>query len=131
MEQEIIERLIEKAQIASEKAYCPYTEIPVGACLLTQNGMVFSGCNIENIALSGSFGAVEVAVCKAISEGANNIMAVAIYCQKGLVMPSGSERQLLKEFGSRTTVICASNDKIEKYSIQELLPFPKEDLCEN
>ena len=131
MEQEIIEKLIQKAKLASEKSYCPYTEIPVGACVLTQNGMVFTGCNIENIALSGSFGAMEVAVCKAISEGGNNIMAVAIYCENGLVFPSGSERQFLREFGSRTTIICASKDKQEKFSIQELLPFAKENICEN
>ena len=131
MEQEVINKLIYKAKEASERAYCPYTEIPVGACVLTQNGMIFTGCNIENIALSGSFGAVEVAVCKAISEGGNNIMAVAIYCQNGLVFPSGSERQFLREFGSRTTIVCASKNKQEIFTIQELLPFAKENTCEN
>ena len=119
------------AQLGTEKAYCPYTETPVGACVLTQNGMLFCGCNIENVALSGSFGAMEVAVCKAISEGANNIMAVAMYCEKGMVFPSGSERQLLREFGSRTTIICATVDKQEEFTIQELLPFAKENACEN
>ena len=130
MEQEVIEKLIDKAKEASERAYCPYTETPVGACLLTQNGVIFTGCNIENIALSGSFGAIEVAVCKAISEGGNNIMAVAVYCDKGIVLPSGSERQFLREFGTRTTVICASRTKVEKYTIQELLPFAKENICD-
>ncbi len=131
MEQAILNKLIAKAKEAGEKAYCPYTETPVGACVLTQNGMIFCGCNIENVALSGSFGAMEVAVCKAISEGANNIMAVAMYCEKGMVFPSGSERQLLREFGSRTTIICATVDKQEEFTIQELLPFAKENACEN
>ncbi|MBO5102830.1 MAG: cytidine deaminase [Clostridia bacterium] len=131
MEQEILQKLIDKAREAGERAYCPYTETPVGACVLTQNGMIFTGCNIENIALSGSFGAMEVAICKAISEGGNNIMAVAVYCDKGLVFPSGSERQLLREFGSRTTIVCATKNKQEQFTIQELLPFAKENICEN
>ncbi len=128
MEQELITKLIAKAKEAGQSAYCPYTEVPVGACVLTQNGLAFNGCNIENIALSGSFGAVEVAVCKAISEGSTNILAVAIYCDKMLMMPSGSERQLLREFGTRTTIICATKDKQEIFNIQELLPFAKQNI---
>lgn len=123
MEQNIIQKLITKAKEAGERAYCPYTETPVGACVLTQNGMIFTGCNIENITLGNSFGAMEVAVCKAISEGGNNIMAVAIYCDKKLTFPSGSERQFLREFGARSTVICASKNEVQEFTIQELLPF--------
>ncbi len=126
MEQEFIDKLIKKAKDASERAYCPYTENPVGACVLTQNGMVFTGCNIENVALSGSLGAMEVAIAKAISEGGNNLMAVVNYCEKGIIYPSGSERQLLCEFGRRVSVICASADDQESFTIQELLPYAKE-----
>lgn len=123
MEQEIIDRLLNKAREAGERAYCPYSETPVGACVLTQNGMIFTGCNIENVSLSCSIGAVEVAICKAISEGVNNIMAVAIYCDRRIVYPSGSERQFLREFGARSTVICASASDFQEFTIQELLPY--------
>ena len=123
MEQEILNKLITKAREASERAYCPYTETPVGACVLTKNGMVFTGCNIENVTLSNTFGALEVAVCKAISEGGNNIIAVVIYCEPKIVFPSGSERQFLREFGSRSSVICASRDEVQEFTIQELLPY--------
>ncbi len=123
MEQDIISKLVKKAKEAGERAYCPYSETPVGACVLTQNGMVFCGCNIENITLTDSIGAVQVAVAKAISEGGNNIMAVAIYCDKRLVFPSGSERQFLREFGARSTIICASREEVQEFTIQELLPY--------
>ncbi len=123
MEKEILDKLIAKAREASERAYCPYTENPVGACVLTKNGMVFTGCNIENITLSDTVGALSVAVCKAISEGGNNIIAVVIYCKAKLVFPSGSERQFLREFGSRSSVICASDSEVQEFTIQELLPY--------
>ncbi len=123
MEKEIIDKLVIKAREASERAYCPYTETPVGACVLTKNGMVFTGCNIENITLGNTFGALEVAVCKAISEGGNFIIAGVICCDKKMIYPSGSERQFLREFGSRSSVICVSGDKMQEFSIQELLPF--------
>ncbi len=123
MEEEIIEKLISKAKQASERAYCPYTETPVGACVLTQSGMIFTGCNIENVVLSDSLGALSVAVAKAISEGGNNIIAVALYCEKRMVYPTGTERQFLREFGERTTIICATKNSRNEFSIQELLPY--------
>lgn len=123
MEKEIVDKLVAKAREASERAYCPYTETPVGACVLTKNGMVFTGCNIENITLGNTLGALEVAVCKAVSEGGNIILAGVIYCDQKMVYPSGSERQFLREFGSRSTVICVSGDQMQEFSIQELLPF--------
>lgn len=129
MEQEILNKLIAKAREASERAYCPYTETPVGACVLTKSGMVFTGCNIENVTLSNTFGALEVAVCKAISEGGNNIIAVVIYCERKVVFPSGNERQFLREFGARSSVVCASKDETMEFSIQELLPYAVSNDC--
>jgi len=123
MEKEILNKLIDKAREASERAYCPYTEMPIGACVLTKSGMVFTGCNIENITLQNTFGAIEVAVCKAISEGGNNFIAVVIYCDQKLPFPSGSERQFLREFGSRSSVICATKGEVQEFTIQELLPY--------
>lgn len=123
MEQVIIDKLIEKAKEAAEKAYCPCSETPVGACVLTQNGMIFTGCNIETTSLAGSLGAMEVAICKAISEGGTSIMAVANYCEHGISYPTGNERQFLREFTERANIICASKHKIEQFKIQELLPF--------
>ena len=123
MEQVIIDKLVEKAKSAAEKAYCPTSETPIGACVLTQSGMIFTGCNIETTALAGSLGAMEVAVCKAVSEGCSAIIAVANYCESGLTFPTGNEREFLREFTERAVIICATKDKIEQFKIQELLPF--------
>ena len=123
MEQVIIDKLIEKAKSAAEKAYCPTSETPIGARVLTQSGMIFTGCNIETTALAGSLGAMDVAVCKAVSEGCSAIIAVANYCESGLTFPTGNEREFVREFTERAVIICATKDKIEQFKIQELLPF--------
>ena len=119
-------KLIEKAREFSQFAYCPYSDTPIGACVLTQNGMLYGGCNIELVTLNNSLGAVEVAVSKAVSEGASQIMAVAIYSDNTMPYPSSAERQLLKEFNNRTQIIVASKDNIEQLNIQELLPYSRE-----
>ncbi len=123
MDKIVVDKLVEKAKQAGERAYCPCSEIPVGACVLTQSGMIFTGCNIETTALAGSLGAMEVAIAKAISEGENNILAVANYCASNIVYPTGNERQFLREFTERAIIICSTKDKIEQFKIQELLPF--------
>jgi len=123
MEQIMVDKLIAKARQASEKAYCPNSETPVGACVLTQNGMVFTGCNIEISAYAGSLGAMEVALSKAISEGATAIRMVVNFCERELVFPSGSEREFMKEFASNSTIICATDGRYEQFQMRELLPF--------
>lgn len=127
MDKIVIDKLIEKAKQAGERAYCPCSEMPVGACVLTRSGMIFTGCNIETTALAGSIGAMEVAIAKAISEGESNIIAIASYCSEKMVFPTGNERQFLREFTERAEIICATQDRIETFKIQELLPFSMSD----
>ncbi len=126
MEEEAINRLIEKAKQFSYNSYCPYSQIPIGACVLTSNGMVYGGCNIENVAFECSSGAVEVAVQKAVSEGNCELKLIAIYSESEMPCPSGKERQLIKEFSSKALIVCANAKNIQQYTIQELLPFAKE-----
>ena len=127
MDKIVVDKLIEKAKQAGERAYCPCSETPVGACVLTRSGMIFTGCNIETTALAGSLGAMEVAIAKAISEGETNIIAVANYCDDKMVFPTGNERQFLREFTERAEIICATSEKTETFKIQELLPFSMND----
>ena len=126
MDKQAYDKLIEKAKFFAQNAYCPYSDNPIGCCVLTQNGMIYGGCNIELVSLNNSLGAVEVAVSKAVSEGALQIMAVAIYSENIMPYPTGAERQLIKEFNNRTQVIVASKDEVEQLNIQELLPFSRE-----
>lgn len=126
MDKQTYEKLIEKAKVFAENAYCPYSDVPIGCCVLTQNGMLYGGCNIELVSLNNSLGAVEVAVSKAVSEGASQIMAIAIYSEELMPYPTGAERQLIKEFNNKTQIIVASKDEIEQLNIQELLPYSRE-----
>lgn len=126
MDEMVVSKLLEKAKDCAQNAYCPYSSVPIGACVLTQNGMLFGGCNIENVAFECCSGAVEVALQKAVSEGCTNITALAIYSEEVMPLPSGKERQLIKEFSNRATIVCANKDEVLQFTINELLPFAKE-----
>jgi homotetrameric cytidine deaminase len=65
--------LINRADAAKENAYAPYSRFPVGAALETENGMLFTGCNIENAALGCTICAERVAIGKAVSEGIRDL----------------------------------------------------------
>lgn len=119
------EEMIESAKKASENAYVPYSKFPVGACVLTENGNIYTGCNFEN----GSFGlticAERNAVGSAIANGERKIKAVAIFSPKMFnCTPCGACRQVLNEFQADggMDVITLCEDGIKVRTINELLP---------
>lgn len=126
----------ELVNIASDikaKAYAPYSHYRVGAALLTGSGKIFTGVNIENASFGATNCAERTAVFKAISEGENNIVAIAIASDsEDIVFPCGICRQVLSEFGSDDMkVICSRKDGSFKiYKLGELLPgaFRKDSL---
>ena len=73
-----IQRLIQAAREARERAYAPYSNFFVGAALETDGGRIFSGCNIENAAYGASMCAERVALFKAVSEGFTDFAALAL-----------------------------------------------------
>ena len=73
-----VENLIRLARVAKEKAYCPYSNFPVGAALVTESGHVYTGCNVENACFPVGVCAERTAICKAISEGHKTFTAVAV-----------------------------------------------------
>ena len=101
------DHLIQAALNVRRWAYVPYSHYSVGAALLTSSGKIYDGCNIENAAYSVTVCAERVAVFKAVSEGEQQIEAVAIVTEKGNA-PCGSCRQVLNEFGPDCLVICAN-----------------------
>ena len=70
--------LLQKAAEARENAYAPYSHFTVGACLLAQNGRLYTGCNVENASSGACVCAERTAVVKAISEGVHAFGAIAI-----------------------------------------------------
>ncbi|MEA1940492.1 MAG: cytidine deaminase [Candidatus Caldatribacteriota bacterium] len=129
---EIYKKLINKAKKARERAYTPYSKFKVGAAVLSIDGKIFTGCNIESASFGLAICAERVAVFKAISEGSSKFEAIAVICDTDKVCsPCGACRQVISEFGEGTLMIMANmNGDIEIKTIKELLPeaFGKNDL---
>lgn len=100
------QKLLAAAFAARERAYTPYSHFQVGAALLTQEGKIYSGCNIENAAYGPSNCAERTAVFKAVSEGERRFAAIAVVgAPKGTAKrdfsacwPCGVCRQVMREF---------------------------------
>ena len=78
MDERVIRQLVEKAIEMTNFSYAPYSNFTVGAALLTDEGEIYTGCNIENAAYGPSNCAERTAVFKAVSEGKKNFKAMAV-----------------------------------------------------
>lgn len=118
------EALIAAATEARLKAYAPYSKFRVGAALLTTDGTIITGCNVENASYGLTICAERVALVKAISDGLMSFQCIAVVTDvEGLTPPCGACRQLLWEFAPNADVILANtHGKTAKYTVQELLP---------
>lgn len=131
LEQTQIRDLIRRAFAARKFAYTPYSHFNVGAALLTRNGKVYTGCNIENAGYTATNCAERTALFKAVSEGERQFSAIAIVGSKEdtvnelVTGPCGVCRQALYEFsGPDLTVIMARTE--EDYivtTLGQLLPY--------
>ena len=127
--------LIKKAIDARSTSYSPYSSFKVGAAIITVDGEIFSGCNIENASFSETVCAERVAIYKAISEGKREFCAIAIVGGKDEISdytyPCGSCRQALSEFCSDQLEIVLYNGKaMEISTLGALFPssFKKDDI---
>lgn len=116
--------LIEHARSALDAAYVPYSEYRVGAALETTDGIVFTGCNIENANYSNALHAEEVAVSGAITDGHREFARIAVTSSaRDGVTPCGMCRQTLAEFcDDDFPVLCDQGDHVSEYTLGELLP---------
>ena len=117
------EQLVELAINARKQAYAPYSNYDVGAAVLTDDGRIYTGCNVENAVYPLTLCAERVAVSKAISEGARRIVAAAVATEHGGT-PCGSCRQVLREFGASDTLvfIARTDGTFEQRTLDQLLP---------
>lgn len=91
--------LIAAARDAAARAYCPYSNYPVGAALLTRDGRIVTGCNIENVSFGLTLCAERAALVKAVSEGLCGFAALAVAGgDQTAAAPCGACRQVLAEF---------------------------------
>ncbi len=127
------DELVALALKAKENAYVPYSRFHVGAAIYADNGIIYSGCNVENASYGATICAERTAAVKALSEGARRFKAVAIASDSpDFTMPCGICRQVLSEFCDENTPLYLSdkNGNYITYTLKEILPhaFLKEDL---
>jgi len=120
--------LLEAAQKVSERAYAPFSKFFVGAAILTSDGKVYVGCNVENSSFGMTNCAERTAIFTAIADGAGegklDITAVAVVNRDGVpCAPCGACRQVIYEFGPQAVVIYRSSQgEIAQTPITDLLP---------
>lgn len=123
---------LESAAIeASKYAYVPYSKFPVGAALLTSDGKLFTGCNIENASFGLTNCAERTAIFKAVSEGHKELSEIAIFGEtQKPVSPCGACRQVMAEFFEPTAkvTLIAKDGRTTLTTVRDLLPYSFTDL---
>ena len=117
--------LLARAEEARKRAYAPYSKFPVGAALLTTDGRVFEGCNVENSSFGLSICAERNAVWKAVSEGARSFEAIAVTAGPAEgASPCGACRQVLYEFAPDDLWVIwrAGRGRTARKRLSQLLP---------
>ena len=130
LEKSMISKLIETAMEQLKFSYTPYSNFKVGASLLTKNGQIYTGCNIENAAYTPTNCAERTAIFKAVSEGVREFDAICIVGGKAGILteytaPCGVCRQVMMEFCDPETfqiILAAADGKYKIYRLKELLP---------
>lgn len=125
--------LVKEAFEARKNSYSPYSEFKVGAALLTKDGKVYRGCNIENSSYGATNCAERTAIFKAVSEGERHFTAIAIVGFKDGVTPGLEEyaypcgvcRQVMREFVNPKEfriIVASREDHFKSFTLEELLP---------
>jgi len=121
-----LSRLINAAAKAREGAVAPYSKFRVGAALLTNEGEIITGANVESASYGLTCCAERVALFNALTSGKRNFIAVAVVARaEGGPMPCGACRQLLAEYASAAKVYVADSRRskaVKQFSVRELLP---------
>lgn len=126
-----VKEMIDQAFEAMAKAYTPYSGFKVGAALLSADGTLYQGCNIENAAYTPSNCAERTAFFKAVSKGVREFKAICIVGGKGgvptgITAPCGVCRQVMMEFCDPDTfriILAAGREEYQIFSLKELLPM--------
>lgn len=116
--------MVDLALAARAGAYAPYSGFAVGAALLTDDGTVYTGFNIENASYGLSMCAERVALFKAVSAGRRRFSALAVACGgEDYCRPCGACRQVLAEFAPELRVLMANErGDFKEMRLAELLP---------
>jgi cytidine deaminase len=116
--------LRERALAAMDRAYAPYSDFRVGAALLSSDGMITEGCNVENASYPAGMCAERNAIAAAVARGSQRFEAIAIATEaEEPTPPCGICRQVLEEFSPHLLVVSLTRSGREaRWSLDELLP---------
>ena len=119
-------KLIESASEIRKNARAPFSNFKVGACLLSEEGKLFTGVNVECSSYGLTICAERVALTKALSEGYSNFKKIAIVVNsKKITPPCGACRQLLYDYAPNLEIIISNGKgEIKKFQMSELFPEP-------
>lgn len=123
LNEELLKKLKEKAKDAASQSYSPYSKISVGAAVLSSDGSIYTGANLENASYGLSICAERTAVFKAVLDGKKEFKALAVYSDEVFPLPCGACLQVLSEFFSGNEQIIVSSRRLSKiFFYEELLP---------
>ena len=124
MSEESLQELIKTAQSARLQSIAPFSNFLVGAALKTDEGKVYTGCNVESASYGLTVCAERVAIWKALSEGERHFSELAIVADtESLTPPCGTCRQIIWEFAKNATIVLGNlHGATQVVSIKELLP---------
>jgi cytidine deaminase len=120
----IVQEMRAAARAAMRNAYCRYSKFRVGAAVLTDEGEIFAGCNVENASYGLTMCAERNAIFQAVAKGRQKITAVVVVTPtKTLTPPCGACRQVINEFGPKAEVFIFGSGKTgRKINLSKLLP---------
>ncbi|MEJ2045319.1 MAG: cytidine deaminase [Reinekea sp.] len=124
---EFTEKLHQLAIDAAAKAYAPYSDFPVGAALVTKDGQLIQGCNVENASYNLGLCAERNAITSAATQGARpgDINELVLFVNREpFTSPCGGCRQVISEFMDKGASVIAYNSKGEAkhWTVEQLLP---------
>jgi cytidine deaminase len=124
----VVQEMRTAARAAMRNAYCGYSKFRVGAAILTADGEIFAGCNVENASYGLTSCAERNAIFQAVAKGAlskdRKLKAIVIVTpKKQLISPCGACRQVINEFGPNAEVFLFGRGKTgQKIALSKLLP---------
>ena len=120
----LVQTMKQGAVAASKHAYCPYSKFPVGAAVLTDDGQIFFGCNVENASFGLTMCAERNAIFHAVSTGQTKIRAVVVTAPTDTpTPPCGACRQVINEFGPDAEIFSfGKDDRVLQLTLAQLLP---------
>jgi cytidine deaminase len=127
----VVKELVNAALAAKGNSHAPYSAFKVGAALLAESGLIFVGCNVENISFGLTLCAERVCIGSAVAAGETKFRAIALATDsKQSIVPCGACRQVLAEFNPNLEIFSfAQQAKQEvRFRLGELLPLPRQGI---